>query len=56
MKGINNIAKIITKIVEVFHWVGVGIMAYDDFFLVWNWGGNHFGTYSNGISQYASDF
>lgn len=27
MKGINNIAKIITKIVEVFHWVGVGIMA-----------------------------
>lgn len=27
MKGINNIAKIITKIVEVFHWVGAGIMA-----------------------------
>ena len=27
MKGINNLGKVLTKIVEVFHWVGVGLMA-----------------------------
>ncbi|MBQ8545310.1 MAG: hypothetical protein IJ437_00010 [Clostridia bacterium] len=27
MKGISKIAKIVTKIVEIFHWVGVALMA-----------------------------
>ena len=27
MKGINGLAKIVTKILEIFHWVGVGLMA-----------------------------
>lgn len=27
MKGINGLAKIVTKILEVFHWVGTGLMA-----------------------------
>lgn len=27
MKGINRLAKIITKILEIFHWVGAGLMA-----------------------------
>ena len=26
MKGISKLAKIITKILEVFHWVGAGLM------------------------------
>ena len=27
MKGINKLASIVTKVLEVFHWVGVGLMA-----------------------------
>ena len=26
MKGINKLGKVITKILEVFHWVGVALM------------------------------
>ena len=27
MKGINKITKVVTKIVEIFHWVGAALMA-----------------------------
>ena len=27
MKGINKLASVVTKVLEVFHWVGVGLMA-----------------------------